>query len=87
MLHSVYLSARLSLPVTLVTFELTIFLLFFTPLLLLNCFLFNLFLFLLKRVRGGGGGGSSLYSVRVAKKGTFLFFSVREKVLSLTTDI
>ena len=48
MLHSVYLSARLSLPVTLVTFELTIFLLFFTPLPLLNYFLFNLFLFLQK---------------------------------------
>ena len=48
MLHSVYLSARLSLPVTLVTFELTIFRLFFTPLLLLNYFLFNLFLFLQK---------------------------------------
>ena len=45
MLHSVYLSARLSLPVTLVTFD---FLLFFTPLLLLNYFLFNLFLFLQK---------------------------------------
>ena len=45
MLHSVYLSARLSLPVTLVTFD---FLLFFTPLLLLNYFLFNLFLFLEK---------------------------------------
>ena len=45
MLHSVYSSARLSLPVTLVTFD---FLLFFTPLLLLNYFLFNLFLFLQK---------------------------------------
>ena len=52
MLHSVYLSARLSLPVTLVTFD---FLLFFTPLLLLNYFLFNLFLFLQK---SGGGGGA-----------------------------
>ena len=54
MLHSVYLSARLSLPVTLVTFELTIFcyfLLFFTPLLLLNYFLFNLF-FSCKKVGG-----------------------------------
>ena len=46
MLHSVYLSARLSLPVTLVIFELAIFLLFFTPLLLLNYLLFNEFLFL-----------------------------------------
>ena len=47
MLPSVYLSGRLSLPVTLVTF-----LLFFTPLLLLNYFLFNFFLFLQKGGRG-----------------------------------
>ena len=51
MLHSVYLSARLSLPETLVTFELTIFFLFSTPLLL-----FNYFLFLQK---SGGGGAKA----------------------------
>ena len=49
MLHSVYLSARLSLPVTLVTFELTIFLLFFIAILLLNYF------YSCKKVGGGGG--------------------------------
>ena len=49
MLHSVYLSARLSLPVTLPGhFRINDFLLFFIPLLLLNYFLLNLFLFLQK---------------------------------------
>ena len=48
MLHSVYISARLSLPVTLVTFELTVFCYFFTPLLSLTYFLLNLFFFLQK---------------------------------------
>ena len=46
MLHSVYLSARLSLPVTLVTFELTIFC--YDSVTFVKLSLFNLFLFLQK---------------------------------------
>ena len=66
MLHSVHLSVHLSLPVTLVTFELINFLLFFTLLrwlifFFLNYFLFNLFLFLHKS--GGGGGPPSALSL------------------------
>ena len=53
MLHYVYLYARLSLPVTLVTFELTMFLLFFTPFHLLNFFV--KFIFILAKKWGGGG--------------------------------
>ena len=49
--NSTYLSVRLSLPVTLVTFELT-FLLFLVLLFLLNYFCFNLFKSL-QKVRGG----------------------------------
>ena len=50
---AVYLSVRLSLLTSLVTFELTIFLLVLAPLFKLNYFMFNLFLFLQKK--GGGG--------------------------------
>ena len=68
MLHSVYLSARLSSPVTLVTFELTIFCYFTTPLLLLNYFLFNLFSFSQKSVGGATPPSARSLSVQAKNK-------------------
>ena len=60
MLHSVYLSARLVFASNSGHFRINDILLFFTPLLLLNYFLFNLFSFLQKSGKGGEGAAKAL---------------------------